>query len=318
MADEQRSTTSSHLERIRRLERLEVERIEEHDRREADRRARIEGAKPAGGRHDVVERIEHLTRYPMTLLGVAWLVVAIVTLTRRVNGGTTTVLVGVLFGLWALMAAEYLVRLAVCPDRRGYLRRRWVEPATVVVPVFQGWHVLGMERVTLLVHEGALRVESIMRHHSLFRVLGAAIGTVFLGAWLTLLFEDNAAGANIHSYPTALWWAVVTVTTVGYGDRFPVTAGGRSVAVVLMLLGIGLIGVLTATVASVFVKEHTDANKEEVRKSHKGIGDQLVVLSARLADVERRLGASASDLATVDAGADAGPDGEGDGETDGS
>lgn len=317
MADEQRSTTSSHLERIRRLERLEVERIEEHDRREADRRARIEGAKPAGGRHDVVERIEHLTRYPMTLLGVAWLVVAIVTLTRRVNGGTTTVLVGVLFGLWALMAAEYLVRLAVCPDRRGYLRRRWVEPATVVVPVFQGWHVLGMERVTLLVHEGALRVESIMRHHSLFRVLGAAIGTVFLGAWLTLLFEDNAAGANIHSYPTALWWAVVTVTTVGYGDRFPVTAGGRSVAVVLMLLGIGLIGVLTATVASVFVKEHTDANKEEVRKSHKGIGDQLVVLSARLADVERRLGASASDLATVDAGADAGPDGEGDGETDG-
>lgn len=317
MADEQRSTTSSHLERIRRLERLEVERIEEHDRREADRRARIEGAKPAGGRHDVVERIEHLTRYPMTLLGVAWLVVAIVTLTRRVNGGTTTVLVGVLFGLWALMAAEYLVRLAVCPDRRGYLRRRWVEPATVVVPVFQGWHVLGMERVTLLVHEGALRVESIMRHHSLFRVLGAAIGTVFLGAWLTLLFEDNAAGANIHSYPTALWWAVVTVTTVGYGDRFPVTAGGRSVAVVLMLLGIGLIGVLTATVASVFVKEHTDANKEEVRKSHKGIGDQLVVLSARLADVERRLGASASDLATVDASADAGPDGEGDGETDG-
>ena len=59
-----------------------------------------------------------------------------------------------------------------------------------------------------------------------------------------------------------------------------------------MLVGIGLIGVLTATVASVFIKEHTDANKEELQKSHADLGQQLSVISDRLADVERRLGAS--------------------------
>ena len=76
-----------------------------------------------------------------------------------------------------------------------------------------------------------------------------------------------------------MWWAIVTVTTVGYGDRYPVTAGGRTVAVILMLVGIGLIGVLTATVASVFIKEHTDANKEEFKKGHADLGQQLSVIS---------------------------------------
>jgi voltage-gated potassium channel len=88
---------------------------------------------------------------------------------------------------------------------------------------------------------------------------------------------------------------------VGYGDRFPITEGGRIVAVVLMLVGIGLIGVLTATVASVFIKEHTDANREEYKKGHADLGQQLFVISNRLADVERRLGATAAEVAAVDA-----------------
>ena len=161
----------------------------------------------------------------------------------------------------------------------------------------------------LLLQEAQLRVDAVLRHHSLFRVLIAAAATLFLGAWLVLLFEEKAKGSNIHSYPDALWWAVVTVTTVGYGDRYPASEGGRVVAVVLMLLGIGLIGVLTATVASVFVKEHTDANKEEYRKGHEDLGQQLSVISHRLADLERRLGATPAELAEL-AAVDAGEGGE--------
>ena len=205
-----------------------------------------------------------------------------------------------LFVLWAVLLVEYLVRLVVTPDRRGYLRRRWVEPATVVVPVFQGWHLIGIEKMGLLLHEAELRVEAILRHHSLFRVLIAALATLILGAWLVLLFERNAKGSNIHNYADALWWAIVTVTTVGYGDRFPVTAGGRIVAVILMLVGIGLIGVLTATVASVFIKEHTDANRQEFKQGHADLGQQLSVIGDRLADVERRLGATPAEVAAVD------------------
>ena len=147
-------------------------------------------------------------------------------------------------------------------------------------------------------------MEAILKHHSLFRVLIAAAGTLMAGAWLVLLFEENAKDSNIHNYPDALWWAVFTVTTVGYGDRYPSTTGGRVVAGVLMLVGIGLIGVLTATVASLFIKEHTDANRQVYQKGHADLGQRLSVISNRLADVERRLGATPADIAAVDAAAD--------------
>jgi voltage-gated potassium channel len=294
----------SSIERIRRLEALEQDRLEEQKRKDERRRQIIAGIKPSGGRHDLVENIEHVTKYPLALLGIAWLVIAIVVLTKDLNGSASTILVGSLFVLWAITLVEYTIRLVLTPDRRGYLKRRWVEPATVVVPPLQGWHLVGMEKMSLVVYEGELRAESILKHHSLFRVLIAAAGTLFLGAWLVLLFEENAKGSNIHSYPDALWWAIVTVTTVGYGDRYPVSAGGRAVAVVLMLVGIGLIGVLTATVASVFVKEHTDANKAVFKKGHEELGQQLAVITDRLADVERRLGATPGEMASVDAAAD--------------
>jgi voltage-gated potassium channel len=295
----------SSIDRIQRLERLEQERLEEKARTEERRRQVIAGITPSDGRHDLVNRIERITRYPMVVLGVAWLVIGITVLTDDVNGTSSTFLVGTLFVLWAILLLEYLVRLVVTPDRRGYVRRRWVEPATVVVPPFQGWHFVGIERMGLLFHEGALRVSSILKHHGLFRVLIAATATLFIGAWLVLLFEENAKGSNIHDYPDALWWAIVTVTTVGYGDRFPVSAGGRAVAVVLMLVGIGLIGVLTATVASVFIKEHTDATKDELRKGHADLGQQLALISDRLADVERRLGATPAELEAVETAAEA-------------
>jgi voltage-gated potassium channel len=269
------------IQRIQRLEKLEQERIEEKERREERRRQVIAGAKPSGGRHDLVDRIERVTKYPMALLGLAWLVLAIVVLTTDINDSTSTVLVGTLFGLWVITLVEYLVRLVVTPDRPGYIRRRWVEPATVLVPPLQGWHVVGIEKMSLLVREAQLRVGSILKHHSLFRVLIAAVVTLFLGAWLALLFEEKARGSNIHDYPDALWWAIVTVTTVGYGGYYPVTSGGRCVAVVLMLVGIGLIGALTATIASYFVEEQADQEKADLSRRLDRIEEMLAQVLAK-------------------------------------
>ncbi len=78
--------------------------------------------------------------------------------------------------------------------------------------------------------------------------------------------ERSAKGANIHDFAQGLWWSVETVTTVGYGDRYPTTPFGQGVAALLMLVGIGLIGTLTATVASYFVQEKANASDERLER----------------------------------------------------
>ncbi|HEY5244121.1 MAG TPA: ion channel, partial [Acidimicrobiales bacterium] len=251
------------LERIQRLEKVEQDRLEEEERRERARvdqqvaadEARVE---PSGR----MERYERFARLPMAVVGVGWAVAAVVVVTA--TGSAPEWLVGLLFGLWAIIFVEYVARLLAAPDRRGYVATRRIEPALVVLPVLQPLRLADLPRVDVVAAELALRTRAILRHRGLFRVLLAAAGLLFVGSWLVMLSERDAPGANIHDYGSALWWGIVTMTTVGYGDKFPVTGLGRAVAVVLMLVGIGLLGVITATVASFFVQEHTDANKAKI------------------------------------------------------
>jgi voltage-gated potassium channel len=273
------------LERIQRLEKVEQDRLEEEERRERARvdqqvaadEARVE---PSGR----LERYERFARLPMAVVGVGWAVAAVVVVTA--TGSAPEWLVGLLFGLWAIIFVEYVARLLAAPDRRGYVATRRIEPALVVLPVLQPLRLADLPRVDVVAAELALRTRAILRHRGLFRVLLAAAGLLFVGSWLVMLSERDAPGANIHDYGSALWWGIVTMTTVGYGDKFPVTGLGRAVAVVLMLVGIGLLGVITATVASFFVQEHTDANKAKIEQSHQDLTAQLDALGARLDRIE--------------------------------
>lgn len=296
--------------RIHRLEAAERERLAAKETLRRRRDEEVAAAIPHDRRHDLAGAIEHATRYPVAIAGLAWLVVAIVVASDHADSTASGTLTTVLFVIWALVIAEYCVRLAIVPDRRGYLRRRWIEPVTLVVPVLALTHVTGVERASIVVSEMTLRVTSVMRHHSLFRVLVGAIVIVLAGAWVVMIDEAHHANANIHGYGDAVWWAFVTVTTVGYGDKYPVTTDGRVVAVLLMLVGIGLIGTLTATVASFFVKEHTDTSQEKTHQGHLMLAAKIEEISGRLADIERRLGASDDSVARIDAAADARAAGE--------
>lgn len=75
---------------------------------------------------------------------------------------------------------------------------------------------------------------------------------------MVLEFEGGNPDANIASYPDALWWAVTTITTVGYGDRFPMSSPGRAV---LMIAGIAMFGVITATIAAYFVEQQAEEDE---------------------------------------------------------
>lgn len=103
---------------------------------------------------------------------------------------------------------------------------------------------------------------------------------VTVGAGLVVAeVERSAPEGNIDSIPDGLWWAATTVTTVGYGDTFPTTAAGRAVAVVLMLRGVGLFGLLAASLASFLVHRDEEVSDDS---SHKEIIERLERIERRL------------------------------------
>ncbi|MGW0417765.1 potassium channel family protein [Streptomyces sp. NPDC003015] len=79
------------------------------------------------------------------------------------------------------------------------------------------------------------------------------VAVMLTGSWAVLVAEERARGANLTSYPKALWWSVETATTVGYGDFYPVTWWGRVVGTVVMVVGITTYGMVTAALATWFV-----------------------------------------------------------------
>jgi len=183
-------------------------------------------------------------------------------------------LISVVFGIadsliWAAFIAEYAIKISLAPSRASFFRHHLVYLLVVVLPVLQP---LRLANAIALARIGAILVYSLTRAHKIFShkgvhfVLLSSVGILLVGAALEVQLERSAPGSNIHSYGAALWWAIVTVTTVGYGDKYPVTVGGRAVAVVLMIVGISLIGVVTATVASYFVEESADKNKSEMHE----------------------------------------------------
>jgi voltage-gated potassium channel len=106
---------------------------------------------------------------------------------------------------------------------------------------------------------------------------------------LVLQFESKSPDANIHSGGDALWYSIVTITTVGYGDRYPVTTGGRITATFIMFMGVGIIGALASILASLLVggspaEEETPAAAAAptVEEELQSIKDELAVLHQML------------------------------------
>ena len=102
-------------------------------------------------------------------------------------------------------------------------------------------------------------VLAFLRRENLFRLMGMIVALVLTGAAGLTYFEED------RPFPDAVWWAIVTLTTVGFGDISPVSLGGRVIGVVLMFFGIGVLGTFTATIASVFVDQR--------RRKDRGMGD---------------------------------------------
>jgi voltage-gated potassium channel len=125
----------------------------------------------------------------------------------------------------------------------------------------------------------ALQAERHLTRASVFRFVSLA--TIFLTV-IAGAVQATVDTGDFKTFWDGVWWAVVTVTTVGYGDVYPTTVAGRVVAIALMLVGVGFLAVLTATIASRFVKEDRGSETAAITESLARIEADIAALKAQL------------------------------------
>jgi voltage-gated potassium channel len=184
--------------------------------------------------------------------------------------------------IWAGFAVELLVLVGVAPRKREMLRAHWLELAIVLVtppflPRVGFLRAARIVRVLRLLRLGvfgmrAVRAERVLTSREGFRYIALLTAVLVVVAGASVSLVDSHDVPNLW---TGIWWAIVTITTVGYGDVQIKTVAGQIVAMALMIVGIGFISVLTATIASSFIAR----------------GDEHQELVETLRSIERRLAA---------------------------
>jgi voltage-gated potassium channel len=159
---------------------------------------------------------------------------------------------------WFAFAFDLFFGLLTSKSKKDYLLKHPLELMSVLLPFLRPL------RLMRVISFGGLALQKIAMGKQFAITLKVALTAVFvsyIAAVQITISERDVEGSNIKTFADGLWWAVTTVTTVGYGDRFPTTTEGRILAVMLMLVGISLVGVITASVASWFVRLSQEESK---------------------------------------------------------
>jgi voltage-gated potassium channel len=257
-----------------------------------------------GRSQDAYDRFSAAVEVPLTVVTILWLPILIIPLVTSVHGAMAETFAFIDYMVWALFVLEYLIKLYLSPSRAHFFRTHILDLIIVAVPFFRPARAARLARLGRLARVGVVltrgigRARSLLTHRGLHFVLLTVAMVVFACAGVATVAERSSPAGNIHNFGEGLWWSVVTITTVGYGDHYPVTPLGQGVAVVLMLVGIGLIGVLTATVASYFVGQDLDkeqsqrdmlrAELEQARTERQSLALQLDSVQAQLAELLSR------------------------------
>jgi len=153
--------------------------------------------------------------------------------------------------IWGAFALDLLIGLVTATNRKQFIIKHPLDIAAVLLPFLRPLRFLRVISFGGL----ALQKVAIGRQFAItVKVFIASIFIAYISAVQITISERAIEGSNIKNFGDGLWWAITTVTTVGYGDRYPTSAEGKFLAVGLMVVGISLMGVITASVAAWFVK----------------------------------------------------------------
>lgn len=231
-----------------------------------------------------LDRWQHRADLPLTFAALLFLAAyAWPVLQPDLPGAWHTTLSWVSWIAWAAFVVDYAARLHLTTDRLHFLRTNVVGLLVIALPLLRPLRSLRLITVLSTLNR---RAGTSLRGRVITYVAGSVTLVLFIAAVAVLDAERHDPDANIQSFPDALWWAVTTVTTVGYGDRFPVTGEGRLVAAGLMVAGIALLGIVTASIAAWLVdrvREVEEQSEAATRRDIEALVAEVTALRAELA-----------------------------------
>jgi len=186
-----------------------------------------------------------------------------------------------LFVIWVFFAFDYFARLSIADDKRLFVRKNLLDLAAVALPFLPLLRAIrALAAVTVL----SRRNRGSRSQQVTTSVVTLAFATWFVAGLAVTEAERHVDGANIQGVGDGWWWAITTMATVGYGDTYPVSPQGRLVGMSLMIMGVALLGTITASIASNF----NMTNNEDLADGKSSASD-LDSLKKRIAELESKL-----------------------------
>lgn len=231
----------------------------------------------------------------MAALALAVLVVLIIEFTRPLTEAQELLLTRIDLSILAIFAVDYFWRLLHATDKLAFFKSN-VFDLIAIMPFDKAFRIARLARLTrltrltratrvsklarvlVITRKFTFNLKGILKTNGLQYVLLFTAVLIFLGTVSIFALEPN-----MNTFGDALWWSLVTATTVGYGDISPESPGGRIVAAILMLTGIGMIGMVTGSVATYFVSKLPDEDPDQ-RKTV--VVEQIEYLKSKLNDLE--------------------------------
>jgi voltage-gated potassium channel len=201
---------------------------------------------------------EHRTEWPLAVVAVAFLIMYSVQVLTRPHGQEARILWLATWLAWSLFVVDYVVRLILASNRRQWFVHHIFDLLIVAAPLMRPLRLL---RLVVLIGVLQKAIGNAVRGRILIFTISGVVLLIYVASLAILQAERDQPGAKIVSFGKAVWWSINTVTTIGVGDLYPTTITGRVIAVMLMIGGITLIGVVTASLASWIVQRVSETDR---------------------------------------------------------
>lgn len=199
----------------------------------------------------------------LVALSLVFIAILILPYAKPISESTKNLLQAIDYAIWAIFFFDYMYKLIIADFKKIFIKTHILELLIIAIPALRPLRLLRVFPVVgfFLSYSQKNLAGKLLQYVTLVAIFISIPAAIY-----TFQIERSAPGSNIKTFGDAIWWTITTVFTVGYGDRYPVTTLGRVMATLVMLAGISLVGVITASIASWFVRsDEQESEKIELQ-----------------------------------------------------